>query len=587
MERFQPKGSPANGQWASLFLLFWTTIPKMKIRDKLLIGFSLYILLAVVCGFFAYRDLLTITNSLNLVEVADDLTNTILEVRRYEKNYLLYRDKNSLAEFRKYLSELKRNIDNMKAEMVRDIGTKKYGMMKEAIADFEVMFTRIKENLESQDQLIEQVRTSGRNVEQRLGGRSLQKFLVLRKYEKNLMIYKDGPTYEIFHKTYEALNMNGETESYSLLVKKLFELYQDEKNSVERLRLKAREIQSFTENLSKRERAKIGSVLRTSLWVLAAGLIAIILLGTLFNVKLANSIATPIRRLEKITKKIAMGDFTEAIEVTGKDEIASLEMSFNQMEDRLKDVMTSLESTIEILKEKQAQLVEAGKLAAIGKLAAGIAHEINNPLTSVLTFSSLMLEQTPEEDPRHERLRIIVRDTTRARNIVRQVLSFAREAPLKTVKMNVNRPVIEIIDSLVSQEAFKDIELTQDLSENLPDIDIDPVQIGQVVSNILINAIHAITPPGKIHVATEAASSWIKIIVSDTGKGIPQEHLKKVFDPFFTTKDKTSGTGLGLAVSYGIIKKHGGNIKVRSTLGEGTTFIVRLPLYEGKHLGEE
>jgi two-component system NtrC family sensor kinase len=381
--------------------------------------------------------------------------------------------------------------------------------------------------------------------------------------------------------------MNGETESYSLLVKKLFELYQDEKNSVERVRLKAREIQSFTENLSKRERAKIGSVLRTSLWVLAAGLIAIILLGTLFNVKLANSIATPIRRLEKITKKIAMGDFTEAIEVTGKDEIASLEMSFNQMEDRLKDVMTSLEGTIEILKEKQTQLVEAGKLAAIGKLAAGIAHEINNPLTSVLTFSSLMLEQTPAEDPRHERLRMIVRDTTRARNIVRQVLSFAREAPLKTVKMNVNRPVIEIIDSLVSQEAFKDIELTQDLSENLPDIDIDPVQIGQVVSNILINAIHAITPPGKIHVATEAASSWIKIIVSDTGKGIPQEHLKKVFDPFFTTKDKTSGTGLGLAVSYGIIKKHGGNIKVRSTLGEGTTFIVRLPLYEGKHLGEE
>lgn len=559
----------------------------MKIRAKLLLGFSLYIFLAVVCGFFAYKDLLRITTSLNLVEVADDLTNTILEVRRYEKNYLLYRDRESLVEFEKYFAELKKNVDNMKAEIVKEIGTEQYGTMKESIADFEAMFNRIKENLESQDELIERVRTTGRNIELRLGGRPLQKFLVLRKYEKNLMLYKDEPTYEIFLKTYKALNLNGETESYSILAKKLFELYRDEKNSVEKLRLKAREIQSFTENLSKKERAKIGSVLKMSMRYLVSGLLAVILLGTVFNIKLATGIATPIRKLEKITKEIAMGDFSGAIEVTGGDEIASLEVSFNQMVDRLKDAMTSLEHTIQVLQEKQAQLVEAEKLAAIGKLAAGIAHEINNPLTSVLTFSSLMLEQTPAEDPRHERLRMIVRDTTRARNIVRQVLSFAREAPLKKVKMNVNRPVVEIIDSLVSQEAFKGIELTKDLSENLSEIDIDPVQISQVVSNILLNAIHAIAPPGKIHIATEEAGSWIRIIVSDTGKGIPQEHLKKIFDPFFTTKDKSSGTGLGLAVSYGIIKKHGGIIKVRSTVNEGSTFIIKLPLYEGRHLGEE
>jgi signal transduction histidine kinase len=559
----------------------------MKIRDKLLLGFSLYIFLAVVCAFFAYRDLLKITTSLNLVEVADDLTNTILEVRRYEKNYLLYRDKESLQEFTKYYGQLKTNIDHLKVEIVKEIGTKEYVMMKEAVAGFEIMFMRIRKTFESQDELIEQVRTAGRENEQRLRGRALQTFLVMRKYEKNLMLYKDEPAYEMFRETYNTSNMNGEIESYTVLVRKLFELYKDEKNSVEKLRLKAREIQSFTENLSKKERAKIGSILRMSMRYLAFGLLAIILLGTVFNIKLATGIATPIRKLEQITKKIAMGDFSEAIEVTGGDEITSLEASFNQMVDRLKDAMASLEHTIDILQEKQAQLVEAEKLAAIGKLAAGIAHEVNNPLTSVLTFSSLMLEQTPAEDPRHERLRVIVRDTTRARNIVRQVLSFAREAPLKKVKMSVNRPVLEILDSLVSQEAFKGLELTQVLSEDLPEIDIDPVQISQVVSNILLNAIHSITPPGKIHVATEAAGNWIKITVSDTGEGIPQEHLKKIFDPFFTTKDKSSGTGLGLAVSYGIIKKHGGNIKVRSTVGEGSTFIIRLPVSEGKHLGEE
>ncbi len=286
----------------------------------------------------------------------------------------------------------------------------------------------------------------------------------------------------------------------------------------------------------------------------------------IINIKLATSIANPIRRLEKMTKKVAKGDFSEAIKVTGKDEIASLELSFNQMEERLQDAMTSLEHTIEKLQEKQAELVESEKLASIGKLAAGIAHEINNPLTSVLTFSSLLLEQCPESDPRHERLKMVVKETTRARNIVRQVLNFAKEAPLRKEKINVNRPVKEIADSLTEQGTFRDIELSLNIAENLPDIYIDPVQIGQVITNILVNAAHAITPPGKIDIVTQAAGNFVEIIFTDTGSGIPEENLKKVFDPFFTTKDKTKGTGLGLAVSYGIIKKHGGDIEVRSTV---------------------
>ena len=161
---------------------------------------------------------------------------------------------------------------------------------------------------------------------------------------------------------------------------------------------------------------------------------------------------------------------------------------------------------------------------------------------------------------------------------MRQVLSFAKEAPLKTIRINVNQPVTEIMDALIAQEAFKDIELTLDLADNLPDIYIDPVQIGQVVLNILLNATHAITPPGKIHVSTRVADRFIEFITSDTGKGIPEENLPKIFDPFFTTKDKSRGTGLGLAVSYGIIKKHGGDIEVRSKVDEGATFIVRLPI---------
>jgi two-component system NtrC family sensor kinase len=260
------------------------------------------------------------------------------------------------------------------------------------------------------------------------------------------------------------------------------------------------------------------------------------------------------------------------------------------MEDKLDHAMNSLEDIIKQLQEKQAQLVEAEKLAGIGKLAAGIAHEINNPLTSVLTFSNLMLEQCPPDDPRYDKLKLMARETDRARTIVRQLLNFGRESVIKPVKININQPVTEIAESLVAQEAFKDIDLSLKLADNLPEVYADPAQVGQVVLNILLNAIHAITPPGRIEVETRLGNKCIEIakrlggncvevIFTDSGKGIPEEHLHKIFDPFFSTKAATKGTGLGLAVSYGIIKKHGGEITVASAVGKGTTFTVRMPIY--------
>ena len=550
----------------------------MKIRDKLFVAFGLYMLLAAVLGFITYKELRTITARLTLVEIADDITNTILEVRRYEKNFLLFRDDASYQEVRRYLGILKKYIDNISSEIIKEIGSSNNEMIKKAIADYEDLLVKLSDNMKHQEELMVLVRNEGRIIEHKLKGSDLQTFLVVRRYEKNLMLSKDEPAYAAFENGLSSLKTSSEMERYIILIGKLFDLYKNEKDSIEKMRFKAREIQSFTENLSKKERANIRGILAMSMKLLVFALIAILFVGIVINWRLAVSIATPIRKLEKVTKKIAGSDFSETIEVTGSDEIASLQVSFNQMEENLKDAMAALEQTIEQLQEKQARLVEAEKLASIGKLAAGVAHEINNPLTAVLTFSILMLEQMPADDPRHERLRRIVQETRRARNIVRQVLSFAKEAPLKTIRINVNQPVTEIMDALIAQEAFKDIELTLDLADNLPDIYIDPVQIGQVVLNILLNATHAITPPGKIHVSTRVADRFIEFITSDTGKGIPEENLPKIFDPFFTTKDKSRGTGLGLAVSYGIIKKHGGDIEVRSKVDEGATFIVRLPI---------
>ncbi len=551
----------------------------MKIRDKLLLGFGFYIAFAIAAGFYAYSGLLKITTRLNLVETADDITNTILEVRRYEKNYLLFRDDESLGELREKIALLKEGIDNMQAEIIREIGPGNYTMIKDSIADYEKRFERVREMLGLQEELSTQIRTTGRDVERSLRGQELRAFLVLRRYEKNIMLYEDKSHYETFMEAYRSLKPEGDIYSYGILMSKLFELYREEKAAVEGMRVKAREIRSFTENLSKKERSEIGAALKTSRNIVVYTFAILVILGTLVNIKLATGIARPLRKLETVTRKMAEGDFPDLVQVGGRDEIASLQNSFNRMAGKLRTAMSSLEQTIEKLHEKQAQLVEAEKLASIGKLAAGIAHEINNPLTYVLTFSSLMLEQMPKDDPRHERLRMIVRETRRVRNIVRQVLSFAKEAPLKLEKMDVNQPLAEIIESLTEQDSFKDIELSLDLAKNLPKIDIDPVQIGQVVLNIALNAVHAITPPGKIKVTTRTAGNFVELTFSDTGEGIPEEHLKKIFDPFFTTKDKTKGTGLGMAVSYGIIKKHGGDIRIESTVGKGSTFIVRLPIH--------
>jgi len=553
----------------------------MKIRDKLFLSFGLYILLAVILGFFAYKDLRTISTKLVLVETADDITNTILEVRRYEKNFLLFKDSESLAELQKYLGVLKNSIAAIQTEIVLEIGSDNYTMMKAAIAEYERLVTAIAENYTTQEEQEALVRERGQQTELAVTGAELQSLLVLRRYEKNVMLYRNKEVYDVFKRTYDAspLSSHSEVEHYQATVARLYDLYEEEKQSLDKMRLKAREIQAFTQNLSKKERADIATTIKMSINLQVLALALIVVVGIVINIKLATSIATPIRTLEKISRKIAEGDFSEHIEVKGKDELSSLETAFNQMEDRLKNALWSLEHTIEKLREKQAQLVEAEKLALVGKLAAGIAHEINNPLTSVLTFSNLMLEQCPPDDPRHDKLKLMARETNRARTIVRQLLNFGRETVIKPEKININQPVTEIADSLVAQDAFKGIGLEMKLGDNLPDVNADPAQIGQVVMNLLLNAIHSITPPGRIEVVTRRIENSIEIVFKDTGAGIPEENIHKIFDPFFTTKDASKGTGLGLAVSYGIIKKHGGEIEIASTVGKGSIFIVRLPIY--------
>src|SRR5208283_2489209 len=203
----------------------------MKIRDKLFLGFSLYILLATIFVFFSYKEIRTITTRLAYVEVVDDMTSDVLEVRRNEKNFFLVKNEESLKEIQEYLSALKKDIEGIKVEIIKAIETDNYITMKKAITEYDNYVDNLANNFKSQEKLIVMIRTAGKRIENSLRGKELNEFLILRRYEKNIMLYKDQKMYEAF-KSLKPLNLEGnkEIERYRILVHNLYEIYKTDKD---------------------------------------------------------------------------------------------------------------------------------------------------------------------------------------------------------------------------------------------------------------------------------------------------------------------------------------------------------------------
>ena len=233
------------------------------------------------------------------------------------------------------------------------------------------------------------------------------------------------------------------------------------------------------------------------------------------------------------------------------------------------------------LQETHLQLVSSEKMASLGKLAAGIAHEINNPLGGILIYSSLMIEDLPEEDSKRGDLARIVQEAGRCKEIVKSLLEFARQTEPKMEPTDINRAINDGLFFLVNQALFHNIQIVKDLDPFLPFVRGNASQLKQVFMNIIVNAAEAMHGNGTLTITTYSAPDRKRVSVefTDTGEGIPEENLTRIFDPFFTTKDVGKGTGLGLATSYGIVEDHGGKIGVKSKVGEGTTFTIELPTY--------
>lgn len=321
--------------------------------------------------------------------------------------------------------------------------------------------------------------------------------------------------------------------------------------------------------------------------IFTAGTMSIIIVGYL----LARSISNPLVRLRDVSLAVAAGDLDQRTGLKGEDEVGQLAAVFDLMTFRLrrrtKQAERLYEESIERneqlaqanarLQEAQQQLVQSEKLAAVGQLTAGIVHDVKNPLAVVRGLAEEAQIDFADNEPLQEHLKMIRDNATRANNIVSDLLKFARQSDPEMRHQDLCETVrtsLRLTDYLIRKGK---VTLSTEFETENMYVSYDAQQIEQVLVNLVQNAIQAMPDGGSLAVEVQEVGDWAQITVGDDGEGIPTQNLKRIFDPFFTTKPAGEGTGLGLSVSYGIMRQHGGSIEVESEVGAGTTFTLRLP----------
>lgn len=326
---------------------------------------------------------------------------------------------------------------------------------------------------------------------------------------------------------------------------------------------------------------------RVILWFFVLATAGFILIIAITDYMIRN-ITRPIGEMVAATERIAAGNFEQTVRSTSQGEISLLADSFNTMLKSLRQMKADLEEWGATLEEKvkerseelvamQARVAQSERLASLGMLSAGVAHEINNPLGGVLSLTMLTLEDMEGDDPRRENLEEVVRQSERCRDIVKGLLEFSRQSEVGTERVNVTEVLDDTI-SLVSRQAmFFNIELIKDYAAEPLDVIADRSQLQQVFMNMIMNSVQAMDEKGSLTLTTRRTSDGcVEILLCDTGRGIPSEDIDRIFDPFYSTKPAGEGTGLGLSIAYGIVTKHHGTIHVESAVGRGTTFTIRL-----------
>lgn len=466
----------------------------LNIRRKVILGLSLCMLVIGTVSSISYHYLREIERKQQIVEIADDLSNAILEIRRYEKNYLLYGAAEDLNENHEYIAQALGFLKKIAGEAGHLKGAPLIGRLEGELLGY----GRLMDDISGID---------------RRGGHS-----------------------------------SGD-------------------QAREPLRERGKTLVDLSQQFVQFERRQILDIIHTLKAQLLASLGIFLTFGGLLIPVVTQKIIRPLRVMEGATLRIARGDFRPVPVPSSRDETQQVIAAFNRM--------------VGELERRQDQLLQARKLASLGTLTSGIAHQLNNPLNNISTSCQILLEEPDPGEPglRGKMLTNIEQEVHRARDIVRGLLEFSREKEFCLLPTPLAR-VVEQSVRLISSQVPPGIEITRDIPEDLS-LNLDVQRIQQVFLNLIENAVHAIkSPPGQIKIGAkiEHDPEQVVITVEDTGCGISEQDLGRVFDPFFTTREVGVGTGLGLSIVYGIIQKHQGSISVESEEGEGARFIIRLPL---------
>ena len=471
---------------------------KISIRGKIFLAFAIFIGFSALIWARSYYSQYILNQKIQIIERKYELLNTILEARRYEKNYFLSFDKKNILEaldYARQAEEILRNILN------------KYGKY-----------------------------TLAKNLDERI--------TELVKYKESL-----GSLMEL-HKQGQPLIPS---------------------DTIELIRTQGRILTSELEKMEKQESQFVQDLIEKSKTIHLLALVPVFMLSVLVALFLVFNVNRPLKTIENAITKIASGDFNNIPEIKTGDEFESL--------------VTSLNNMICELNRRSKQLVQAQKLASLGRLTSGVAHELNNPLNNISTSIQILIEELEEEDLEYKKDLLVSaeKEVERGKEIVRSLLEFARERTLTLKQVNFK----DLVDGAIGQIRSllpDNIRFNIRVPDNIQ-ADLGPERIERVLMNLIVNAVHAMKNGGEITIKAENEfdRNGFSFQVIDTGEGIPENIRTKIFDPFFTTKEVGKGSGLGLSIIYGIIEQHDGSISVSSEEGKGTTFTCFLPFHQPEH----